>query len=164
MSFRPFCHRVCLPCLLSAAVVSWGGVTAPGPEDDKPSVNIRASPVSGFAPLKAVITAELKGGADDYEEFYCPTVEWDVSVSALQSLHDPVGRMYDSHPVEKSEQKLDCDPYEKGKSQIKRRFVRQHTFKTSGEYTVKFSLKQDKKTVASQRVTVRVRGGIGDGI
>ena len=42
--------------------------------------------------------------------------------------------------------------------------MRQHTFKTSGEYTVKFSLKQDKKTVASQRVTVRVRGGIGDGI
>lgn len=163
MSFGPFCQHVCLPCLLSAAVVSLGGAPAPGP-DDKPSVSIRVSPVSGFAPLKAVITAELKGGADDYEEFYCPTVEWDISVTALQSPHDPIGRMSDSRPVQKSEQKLDCDPYEKGKTEIKRRFVRQHTFKTGGEYTVRFSLKQDKKTVASQRVTVRVRGGVGDGI
>jgi hypothetical protein len=160
--------RACLPCLLSATLVSLGAApvrdAGPDEEKDKPSISVKVSPVSGFAPMRAVITAELKGGADDYEEFYCPTVEWDITVTEIQSSNfDPdVSRMSDSRPVQKSEQKLDCDPYQAGKSEIKRRFVREHTFQTGGEYTIKFSLKQDNKTVATNRTTIRVRGGIGD--
>jgi hypothetical protein len=168
MEVRPFCQHVCLPCLLSATLVSLGVAPAHDavPDDDKgkPSVSVKASPISGFAPMRAVITAELKGGADDYEEFYCPTVEWDISVTAIASNFDAgMPRMSDSRPVQKSEQKLDCDPYEAGKSEIKRRFVREHTFRTGGEYTVKFSLKQGNKTVGTNRTTVRVRGGVYDG-
>ena len=165
MDVRTLCQHVCLPCLLSATLVSLGAAPVRDVEKDKPSISVKVSPVSGFAPMRAVITAELKGGDDDFEEFYCPTVEWDISVTEIQqSTFDPgVGRMSDSRPVQKSEQKLDCDPYEAGKSEIKRRFVREHTFRTGGEYTIKFSLKQNNKTVASNRTTVRVRG-MGDGV
>jgi hypothetical protein len=165
MEVRTLCQHVCLPCLLSATLVSLGVAPVRYVGKDKPSISVKVSPVSGFAPMRAVITAELKGGADDYEEFYCPTVEWDITVTEIQSSNfDPgVDRMSDSRPVQKSEQKLDCDPYEAGKSEIKRRFVREHTFQTGGDYTIKFSLKQNNKTVATNRTTVRVRGGIGDG-
>jgi hypothetical protein len=167
MDVRVLCQHVCLPCLLSATLVSLAvapaGDRRPDDDEGKPSVSVKVSPVSGFAPMRAVITAELKGGADDYEEFYCPTVEWDISVSEIQSNFDAgVPRMSDSRPVQKSEQKLDCDPYVAGESEIKRRFVREHTFRTGGEYTIKFSLKQNDKTVGSNRTTVRVRGGVTD--
>lgn len=166
MKIRSLCHRVCVPSLLVAALVSLGLSAAPAfDEKGKPSLSVKASPASGFAPMRAVFTAELKGGADDYEDFYCPTVEWEITVTQLPShLDGPIGRMSDSRPVQKSSEKLDCDPYEAGKSEIKRRFVREHTFRAGGEYTVRLNLKQDKKTVASNRATVRVRGGVMDGI
>jgi hypothetical protein len=154
-------RRYCLPVLLSVAVASAGIAAA---EKGKPSVSVKASPVSGFAPMRTVVTVELKGGADDYEEFYCATVEWDITVTDIVGAMDPNSRMSDSRQVEKSEQKADCDPYVAGKSEIKRRFVREHTFKIAGEYSIKFNLKQKNKVVGSGRTTVRVRGGLGDGI
>lgn len=169
MEIRPFCQHVCLPCLLSATLVSLGLSPASeaisNDEKGKPSVSVKVSPTSGFAPMRAVITAELKGGANDYEEFYCPTVEWDISVTEIASSFDSrMPGISDSRPVTKSEQKLDCDPYEAGKSEIKRRFVREHTFRTGGEYTIRFNLKQGDKVVGSNRTTVRVRGGVMDGL
>jgi hypothetical protein len=171
MEIRTLCQRVCLPALLSVALVSLGVATAAGAPDrtqdqgkGKPSISLKVSPVSGFAPMRAVITAELKGGANDYEEFYCPAIEWDITVADIPPGNDPTARTMDSRPVEKSEQKLDCDPYEAGKSEIKRRFVREHTFRTAGEYNIRFNLKQKDKIVGGGRTTVRVRGGIGDGI
>ena len=80
-------------------------------QNKKPSISLRANPPVGFSPLRVVVTAELKGGADDYEDFYCASVEWDWGDDT------------------KSESKADCDPYEAGKSEIKRRFVAEHTFR-----------------------------------
>jgi hypothetical protein len=166
MEIRTLCQHVCLPALLSAALVSLGGAPVSGPglgDQKKPSISVKVSPVSGFAPMRAVITAELKGGDDDYEEFYCPAIEWDITVRDVAPVNDPMARMTDSQPVQKSEQKLDCDPYEAGKSEIKRRFVREHTFKTAGEFSIRFNLKQKDKIVGGGRTTLRVRGGVGDG-
>jgi len=167
MEIRPLCQSVCLPALLSAALVSLGVSSVPetvaGDEKEKPSINVKVSPASGFAPMRAVITVELKGGADDYEEFYCPTIEWDITVRDAAPLNDPMARMTDSQPVQKSEQKLDCDPYEAGKSEIKRRFVREQMFKTAGEYSIRFNLKQKDKVVGGGRTSLRVRGGVRDG-
>ena len=59
-----------------------------------------------------MLTAEIKGGANDYEDFYCASVEWEWGDDT------------------KSESKADCDPYEAGKSEIKRRFVMEHTFRS----------------------------------
>ena len=41
-----------------------------------PQPALRVSPRAGFAPLRILLTAELKGGKET-EKFYCPRVEWE---------------------------------------------------------------------------------------
>jgi hypothetical protein len=92
-----------------------------------------------------VLTAEIKGGANDHEELYCPEVEWVWGDDT------------------KSETLADCEPYEAGKSEIKRRYVTSHTYQTAGIYEVQFWLKQKDKRVVGGRTTITVRPGIRDG-
>ena len=112
----------------------------------KPSVSLKTSPTFGFAPMRIVVTAELKGGSSDLEELYCPEVEW----------------VWGDDTRFESEQ--DCDPYEAGKSEIKRRYVVSHTYHTAGTYQVEFYLKQKNKRVLGGKTTVNVRPGLRDGI
>jgi hypothetical protein len=114
-------------------------------KDDKPSISLKASPAVGFAPVRIVLTADLRGGADDYEEFYCATIEWDMGDG------------------NKSEQRPDCDPYEPGKSQIRRHFVKDQTFNIPGNFRIQFILKQKDKIVGVGRTTIRVQPGLRDG-
>lgn len=113
-------------------------------EKDKPSLSLKASPMMTFSPAKIVLTAELKGGANDYEEYYCPTIEWDWDDGT------------------RSESTNDCEPYEPGKSEIKRRFTVQHEYKTAGNYKVSVRLKKKDKALISANVTVQVRPGLRD--
>lgn len=113
-------------------------------EKEKPSLSLKASPMMTFSPAKIVLTAELKGGANDYEDYYCPTVEWDWDDGT------------------RSESGMDCDPYEAGKSEIKRRYTVQHEYKTAGTYKVAIRLKRKDKTLVSANVTVQVRPGLRD--
>src|SRR4029079_15374729 len=50
-----------------------------GKEQDakKPKLTLKAQPAISMSPARVVVTAERMGGADDYEDFYCPTVAWD---------------------------------------------------------------------------------------
>ena len=144
----PLVHiRACrfLPALTGAVALAAAVVTASADKSSKPSISLKAAPQIGFSPLRVVLTAEIKGGANDHEEFYCPTVEW----------------FWDDDT--KSESKADCDPYEAGKSEIKRRYTVDRVFNTSGEYRVEFRLKQKGKTVGLGKTSVRVRPGIRDG-
>jgi hypothetical protein len=113
-------------------------------KDEKPEITVRATPQMGVAPFSALLTAEVRGGPDDYQQFYCATAEWDMGDG------------------NESEQTVDCEPYEAGKSQIQRRYTQRQTFDTAGEYRVLFRLKQKDKVVAAGSTTVRVRPGIGD--
>jgi hypothetical protein len=135
----------CAASIVLAAPTAFGNgpLTRDG-KDEKPSIAVKASPQIGFAPFNATLSAELRGGQDDYEQFYCATVEWDMGDG------------------NRSEQKIDCDPYEAGKSQIRRRYTLSQTFDTAGEFRVQFRLKQKGKVVASGSTTVRVRPGIRD--
>jgi hypothetical protein len=143
MSSRFIRHLFPAILCVSALVVS---VHAAGPDKKpKPSIVVKVTPLVGFSPARMVLTADLKGGADDYEEFYCPTIEWDWGDDT------------------KSEVKTDCEPYEAGKSEIKRHFTTDHTFNTAGEYRVEFRLKQKDKVVARGSTDVRVRPGVRDG-
>ena len=90
-----------------------------------------------------VLTADLKGG-DDSEELYCATVEWDWGDDT------------------RSEAQTDCDPYEAGKSEIKRHFTIDHTYNVAGDYRVEFRLKQKNKVVARGSTDVKVRPGVRD--
>jgi hypothetical protein len=111
----------------------------------KPSVSVKANPSVGFAPTRVVLTAELKGGLDDYPEYYCPAVEWQWGDDT------------------RAESKSDCEPYEAGKSEIKRRYVFDRVFQTPGDYRVEFRLKQKDKVVGIGSTTVRIRPGLRDG-
>ena len=114
-------------------------------DQKKPSINLRAAPVSGFAPLNAVLIVSITGGPNDYEPFYCPAIEWEWGDGT------------------KSESKVDCDPYEPGKSEIVRAYKVDHRFNIGGDHRVQFRLKQKNKTVGSASVTIRVQGGMRDG-
>jgi hypothetical protein len=110
----------------------------------KPSLSLRASPPISFSPANIHLVAELKGGPDDYEEFYCPAIEWDWG----DGTH--------------SENSSDCDPYEAGVSQIPRRFSKTHVYNLQGRYRVQVRLKRNTKVLTSASTNVQVRPGIRD--
>ena len=111
-------------------------------EAKRPKISVRAQPAVGVAPFRVVLTGELQGGADDFEEYYCPTVEWAWGDDTT------------------SESTLDCEPYEAGKSQIKRRFTVEHMFRRAGAFKVYFHLKRKDKVLASASVTIQVQPGV----
>ena len=111
--------------------------------DKRPKLSLKAQPIISISPSRVTLRAELVGGANDYEEFYCPTVEWDWGDGT------------------QSESTSDCEPYQQGKSEIKRRFTVEHVFR-AGYYQVAFRLKRHDKAVASAMVTVQVQAGAAD--
>jgi hypothetical protein len=114
------------------------------PPDARPKVSLKAQPIIAMAPARIVLTAELTGGANDFEEFYCTGVEWEWGDGT------------------KSESSSDCPPYEAGKSEIKRRFTVEHVFR-AGNYRVMFHMKQHDKSVGSASINIQVRPGLRDG-
>jgi hypothetical protein len=113
--------------------------------DPRPKLTLRATPVIAMAPARVVFTAELTGGANDFEEFYCGAVEWEWGDGT------------------KSESASDCAPYEPGKSEIKRRFTVEHVFR-AGAYRVMFHLKRHDKAVGNATINIQVRPGLRDGM
>ena len=113
-----------------------------GKDDPKrPRLTLRAQPQVAVAPARVVLTAELVGGDDDFQEYYCPTVEWEWGDDTV------------------SESTVDCEPYELGKSQIKRRFTVQHLFRRAGAYKIYFHLKRKDKMLGSASATIQVQPG-----
>jgi hypothetical protein len=109
----------------------------------KPSLSLKATPAVSFAPARVVVVAEVKGGANDFEEFYCPTVEWewgDLTTSTAET---------------------DCEPYEVGKTEIKRRYTVEHRYKNPGGFRIVLRLKKGNKIIATANTLVQVRAGLG---
>lgn len=134
--------------LLCTAVVVLGvagaGAAAQKGDDRKPSLSLRATPPVGFSPLRVRLVVDVRGGADDYADFYCPNIEWDWGDGSI------------------SESSEDCDPYEAGKTTIKRRWSAEHVFQQSGTYQVYFRLKQRDRSVSAGSVSIQVRAGVRD--
>jgi hypothetical protein len=129
-------------CVSPAALAQKDGKDAKDAKDGdkRPKITLKAQPIISMAPSKVTLRAELVGGANDYEDFYCATVEWDWDDGTM------------------SESTSDCEPYQPGKSEIKRRFTVDHVFR-AGYYHVAFRLKRRDKAVASATTTVQVQGG-----
>jgi hypothetical protein len=109
----------------------------------KPSLSLKASPAVSFAPARVIIVAEVKGGVDNDEEFYCPTVEWewgDFTQSVVEA---------------------DCEPYAPGKSEIKRRYTVEHQFKNPGSFRIVLRLKKGSKVIGQGTAQIQVRAGLG---
>jgi hypothetical protein len=113
---------------------------------DKPSISLKANPTIAFSPANIFFVAEIKGGPNDSEALYCPSVEWEWDDGT------------------KDESSSDCEPYEAGKSQIKRRYVAQKRYQSAYDYRVKFRLKQKDKVVAFATTQVKIRPGVREPI
>ena len=131
---------------IAASGLAWAGQradrdSAKTQEPKRPKITVRAQPTVGMAPARVTLTGELQGGSDDFEEYYCPSVEWDWGDDT------------------RSESSFDCEPYEAGKSQIKRRYTVQHTFRREGAYKVYLHLKRKDKFLGSASVTLQIQPG-----
>jgi hypothetical protein len=129
-----------LPLLLALAVSAAPG--ASGKDKDKPSISLKANPVVAFSPARVVVTADIKGGPNDYEDFYCPTVEWWWGDGTT------------------SDQTVDCEPYEPGKSEIKRHFTISRVFESSGDFRIELRLKKKDKVIGLGSTMVKIRPGV----
>src|SRR5688572_5998987 len=136
-------RRMCLAAAC-AAVIAAAASPANTEDQKKASVSLKATPSIGFSPARVVVTAEIKGGPNDAEELYCASVEWIWGDDT------------------RSESKTDCEPYEAGRSEIKRRYTLDHVYQTGGMYRIEFYLKQKNKRVLSGRTNVTVRPGARD--
>lgn len=113
-------------------------------KNQKPTLSLRASPPISFSPATIHVVGELKGGPDDFEELYCPTLEWDWGDGT------------------RSEAGNDCDPYQPGVSQILRRFSTDHVYNMAGRFRVALRLKRNTKVVSSATTNIQVRPGLRD--
>ena|SRR5437764_2035696 len=130
-----------LPVALALTI----SVSASSADNDKrPKVSVKANPTMAFSPARVVVTADINGGADDLEEFYCPTIEWVWGDGTV------------------SNQTIDCDPYQSGKSSMKRHFTADRVYRSAGEYRIQFRLKKHDKVIAAASTSVRIRPGLGD--
>src|SRR3954463_2884775 len=131
-----------LPLMLVLAV---SGTDLSGSDKDKkPKINVKANPAMALSPAREGVSADMHGGPDDYEDFYCAGVEWDWGDDT------------------RSNNSADCEPYEAGKSQFKRRFTADHVYRLAGEYRIQFGLKKKKKPIAAASTSVKIRPGLGD--
>jgi len=130
-------------------ILAFGALIVPstvlqaGQANKKPSLSLKATPAVSFAPSRVVVVAEVKNGANDNEEFYCPTVEWewgDLTTSVAET---------------------DCAPYQPGKSEIKRRYTVQHQFKNPGAFKIILRLKKGTKVIATANTQIQIRAGLG---
>ena len=146
----PWTNRLLARSLAVALVAGSWTVAELAAQDDKnkdvkkASLNLKASPTIVFSPARVVVSAELKGGAEDNEELYCPSLEWDWGDGT------------------RSESNSDCEPFEAGKSTIQRRFTASHSFNIAGNYRVQLRLKRGSKTVLGGHVSVQVKPGLRD--
>jgi len=126
-----------LPLMLA---LSLAGADKP----QRPKLSVKASPSMAISPARVVASADVNGGPDDFEEYYCAAAEWDWGDDT------------------RSNNSADCEPYEAGKSAIKRRFTADHVYRTAGDYRIQFRLKKKDKSLASASTSVKIRPGLGD--
>ena len=127
--------------VLSAVLLFAQSDPKPKTDPKRPQISLKATPASGMVPIRVSGIAELKGGDDDFQDYYCPTIEWN----------------WDDGTV--SESSNDCEPYEAGKSQIKRKYSVTHPYKQGGHYRITFKMKQKQKVVGGANTVVQLLGG-----
>lgn len=139
-------RAICTLVATAAAFLVLGGSLGAqrDTDDKKPSLSLKATPPLGFSPLRVRVVVDVRGGTNDNADFYCAATEWDWGDGTV------------------SEMSSDCDPYEAGKSSIRRRYTADHIFRQAGGYKLFFRLKQKTKIVASANATIQVRAGSGE--
>jgi hypothetical protein len=127
-----------------------------GAAADKPKLTLKANPAMAFSPARIVVTGELTGVASDNQGFYCPSIEWEWGDGT------------------KSEESADCEPYEAGKSEIKRHFTTDHTYRIEEpqlpptaqqpdyhDLHIQLRLRKNGKVILSGSTTVKIKPEAG---
>jgi hypothetical protein len=109
----------------------------------KPRLDLRAAPRMAFSPANVLVTAELMGGDDAIDDYYCPELEWTWD-DGSKSVHA-----------------ADCAPLEAGGT-IERRFTATHAYYQPGSYNVKITMRKANRSIAVATATVTVHPGAGD--
>ena len=139
---QPYSARAVAALAFAALLAAPAARAQDKPEKaERPKLTLRSNPMMAFSPALITLTAELKGGDDDFAEYYCASIEWDWDDGTRSEASD------------------DCEPYEAGKSEIKRRYAIQHRYNIHGEYNVRFRLMQRGKVVASVSRKITIRPG-----
>jgi hypothetical protein len=117
---------------------------------DKPKLTLKANPTMAFSPARIVVSADLAGGPND-QQLYCLAVEWEWGDGT------------------KSEDSADCEPFDAGKTDIRRHFTADHTYRMEeppagvGQQTdyrdvhIQLRLKKGGKVVVSGGTTVKIK-------
>ncbi len=108
----------------------------------RPSVALRAAPAVAFAPARILLTAEVRGGPDDFEDLYCPSIEWEWGDGTSSSAS------------------ADCAPYSAGRSQIRRRYTVEHIYRSPGSFRVQLRLKKGSRITGFANTAIQVRPGL----
>jgi hypothetical protein len=130
-----------LASLLAAAAAANAADQKETGKHERPSLSLKLNPRTAMAPAAVTATVELKGGSNNFEEYYCATIEWDWDDGS------------------RSETTPDCEPYDEATSEIRRRYTVQHNFRRGGFYRVSFRLKKKDRVLAVVTSTVQVTGG-----
>jgi hypothetical protein len=151
---RALRHRPGRGVLLLAVCLALSGLHALAQDstgqDDKDkkekraTLTLKAAPKFSFSPARVVLSAELKGGSNDTDEYYCPSIEWEWGDDT------------------RSESTRDCEPFQAGKSSIQRRWTASHTFNTAGAYRIILRLRRGTKTIVAGNAQVQVKAGLRD--
>lgn len=134
--------RVVLPASVAAAALALVPLSVRG-ADKGPSLALRVSPQTAFVPARITARAEVRGGPDDAEDFYCAATEWVWGDGTT------------------SENGADCDPYERGRSTIRRFYSAEHVYRIDGGYRIELRLRKNRKVVATAAAVVQIRPGLG---
>jgi PKD domain len=137
--------------VVTLTLAAWSFTSAEQKEKDdkddkgkRASLSLRVSPAIAFSPARVVASAELRGGSPDDAALYCPRTEWDWGDGT------------------RSEANENCEPFEAGKSEIKRRWTASHTYTTQGNYRVQLRLKRGDRTVAAGNTNLQIKPGARD--
>ena len=139
--------RACCTLVVGLVILAPAGTAAGAQQREegrKPSLSLRALPAVGTSPLRVRASIEIRGGSDDYQDFYCPAIEWEWGDGTS------------------SESSADCEPYEAGKSTIQRRYSAEHVYRGGGAFRLVFKITQRNRQVAAANTAVTVRGGPDD--
>ena len=122
-----------VPGVRAPLIIPSNALQARDRANKKPSLSLKASPAVSFAPARIVVVAEVKGGANDFEEFYCPSVEWewgDLTTSTAKRTASRTTRQErdQEHP---------------------------------GGFRIVLRLKKGTKIIATANTLVQVRAGLG---
>ena len=134
-----------LLAVLVVAIATGNATSAQrGGDDKKPSLSLKADAARR---LLAVPGASGRGRARRRRRLrglLLPAIEWDWGDGTVSGNSE------------------DCDPYQAGKSTIRRRYSIEHVFRQPGTFQVFFRLKQRDRVIAASSGNVQVRPGVRD--